>query len=314
MQFEIPGDEKNVKELRRRAAFLGALCRMQTTCADVGCIRAALRPTAGPTAEPALTTRAVLLAASHFPLGGDPITVSFGTHATLTGSLNTVVIDAQRLSRAFAVEDGARLTLIDLTLVNGSEPDGDGGGISVVGPGSRLQLRSVNIVGCSAARGGGVYLKDAQAELNDTVIEDCHAEAECEAPGAGGLSCARHDGGGLAADRSTVQLNSCHVRSCSAADDGGGFTCIGHGVGSLTLRDTTVADCHAGDDGGAVQLHSCELTVHGSRLRGCSAADDGGGVYVHIKSSASVVASEISGCRALSHGGGLLLWKGSHLH
>ena len=276
-------------------------------CSDVGCIRAALNRRN----LPASAMQTILLSAPRFHLSGTPIQVPDGLRVMLTSSGGSATIDAQGKSRAFTVETNARLTLIDVTILNGLEPDGEGGGISVVGPNSRLVLRGVKIAACSAARGGGIHLRRAHATLNDTTIENCHADAKCANPTAPGMSCAVHDGGGIAVDlRSTAELNRCLVRGCSAADDGGGLT--GKNLCSLALRDTSVVDCHAGDDGGAVQLHSSSVLIHDSQLRGCSAANVGGAVYVHAKSSADIVSSNISDCRAVDDGGGLMIWKDSH--
>ena len=276
-------------------------------CSDVGCIRAALNRRN----LPASAMQTILLSAPRFHLSGTPIQVPDGLRVMLTSSGGSATIDAQGKSRAFTVETNARLTLIDVTILNGSEPSGGGGCILVNGPRAFLFLQRVRITRCLAERGGSIRLKDAQATLTDTTIEDSVATGDCgDDPAGDGMSCARFDGGAIAVDRSSkVELNRCLVRGCSALDDGGGMT--GLGKATIVLRNTSIVDCHAGDDGGAVQLHSSRLVVHGSQLRGCSAVDAGGAVYVHIRSSANVVASKVSDCHS-DRGGGVAVWKGSY--
>ncbi|UTC76218.1 hypothetical protein E4O03_05835 [Treponema sp. OMZ 792] len=83
--------------------------------------------------------------------------IKLGRDLTIKGK-NSAVLDANNQSRIFKVESGKTLTLENITLKNGNAGGGNGGGVYVNAGGTLIMKDSSTITGCSASKGGGVYV------------------------------------------------------------------------------------------------------------------------------------------------------------
>ncbi|UTC65491.1 hypothetical protein E4O00_05080 [Treponema sp. OMZ 788] len=89
--------------------------------------------------------------------GDDAGEIKLGRDLTIRGKNTSAVLNANSKSRIFKVESGKTLTLENITLKNGNEGAGAGGGVYVDG-GTLIMKGSSTITGCSAGKGSGVYV------------------------------------------------------------------------------------------------------------------------------------------------------------
>ena len=110
-------------------------------------------------ASSAAGSRVVRLS-GRYALGSSPLYVS-GVDLTLEGfGTDGATLDAQGMSRAIEVADGASLTLRDIHVVNGRANSGSGGGLLIHGAGSSLLMERGSVrdsvaTGESDSDGGG---------------------------------------------------------------------------------------------------------------------------------------------------------------
>ena len=182
----------------------------------------------------------------HYPLGGTPLLVSGGgIDLTLEGfGAEGATIDAEGLSRAIEVTDGASLTLRQIHVVNGSAPKG--AGLFVHGAGSALlmdrsSIRDSVATGSWPVGGGGLFVwLGASAVLLDSMIADC-----------------------------------------AAPDNGGGGGASAYQHANLTLRGSRVERCRATYSAGVQALEYCIVEIlEGSILSECHALSYDGGLHL----------------------------------
>ena len=106
----------------------------------------ALPPSPSPPAPPGLPSDSrVVTLSGHIALGGSPLVVR-GIDLTLEGvGAEGATLDAEGLSRAIEVTDGASLTLRQIHVVNGNATTGGGGGLLVHGAGSSLLMDRASV-------------------------------------------------------------------------------------------------------------------------------------------------------------------------
>ena len=137
----------------------------------------------------------------------------------------------------------------------------------------------------------------------------------------------RHNGGSLHTERSTLNLSRCTFKNSQC--EAGGFIyawansllfisdsslengtarlggCMDVGNGNLTIRNTTIQDCRASKDGGALRLaeHASAVMTNVS-ITASHADEEGGGIHL---SRSTLAASQLllAGNNAASNGGGL---------
>ena len=167
-----------------------------------------------------------------------------GVDLTLEGvGPEGATINAEGLSRAIEVADGASLTLRQIHVVNGTAPSG--GGVIVHGAGSSLlmewsSIRDSVATGIYPDGGGGLYVwRGARAVLVESTIADC------------------------------------------ATPKGGGGGAHAHEQANLTLRGSRVERCLGFFGGGVNGYWYCHVDVlEGSVLRECIATDYSGGLHL----------------------------------
>ncbi|MEM6428934.1 MAG: choice-of-anchor Q domain-containing protein [Deinococcota bacterium] len=191
---------------------------------------------------------------------------TINTASTLTIALNnltidatgaTIAVDGQGTHGVFNHTGNDTLTLINMTVQNGNNVGGFGGGIF----GNRnVTLINSTVSGNTAGiNGGGIYSTRATTLTNSTVTNN-------RAPGVSG------NGGGVYSGRELTLTNST-VSGNTAGNDGGGI----FSARTTTLTNSMVTNNTAVDGGGIYS--SRELTLTNSTVSGNSAGDDGGGIY-----------------------------------
>ncbi len=184
------------------------------------------------------------------------------------------VIDAGQLSRIFEVHDGAHLTLEGLTIQNGMELTGNGGGIFAKG---RLDLIDVEVTGnVSAAQGGGVWASGGGSTTRTTVHNN---QVRATGPPS--------KGGGLYVTQSRFEVTDSTISGNTAIQSDprvsppGGGIAVG-GAGTVALLRSTISGNGAHDEGGAIYVghHNASITITASTITDNESTLSDGGIFV----------------------------------
>jgi parallel beta-helix repeat protein len=188
--------------------------------------------------------------------------------ATPDPDINLTILDAQGRGRVFYIT-GDTNPVIEGLRITGGDAYGLGGGSE----------------GWDA--GGGLYIVDATATINNNRVYGCSAFA----------------GGGLYLRHSSATLSGNTISFNTVTDNGGGLYLYDS---DATLSANTIFSNVAIDDGGGLYLHSSGATLSGNDITSNTATDDGGGLCLFL-SDGTLNANTISGNRAGAQGGGLYL-------
>ena len=117
-----------------------------------------------------------------------------------------------------------------------------------------------------------------------------------------------HDGGGVyyTGNDPETTLRNCTIRDCSALDDGGGVYMYTGRIGLCRVEN-----CRAADVGGGLWLGigGSPITLHNVAIRNCRARNGGGlRLAANVLSASNVL---IHSCAAKNHGGGIYMATGS---
>jgi parallel beta-helix repeat protein len=233
---------------------------------------------------------------------------------TINGpGVGVISVDGNTSSGVFVVQsvaDEINVQISQLTITNGVAFQG--GGIAVVG--ENLTLDNVVLTQNNAARGGGLSISEASADViirNSTIqgnavetdgtafgggidadgigsllIQDSTILAN-QAAGLGGGISIRNPIGPVTIDRSTVQENE--------ANFGGGLfvEMASEGVGSLDIRNSTIASNTAfASSGGGIYISNSDgpILIENTTISDNRVQDGfGGGIYLDFASSTVVV-------------------------
>lgn len=255
------------------------------------------------------------------------------TDVTLDGEGN-LTVDGNRAHRVFSVPEGVTAELIGFTVANGSEAEGNGGGILNEGT---LTLTSITVSGSSTgddrdcrtddpellcSEGGGIWNAGTLTLIESTVSGN-------SAPFGGGIS---NRGGSLTLIDSTVLTNSasgCRGFGAVLCSGGGGIWNSGtltmqnssvsastadwgagiYNRGAPTLTHSTVSGNSAGFDGGGL-LNFETLTLIDSTVADNFAGQSGGGI-ANEAGTLELTTSTLSGNSAVAAGGGLINQAGA---
>jgi uncharacterized repeat protein (TIGR01451 family)/CSLREA domain-containing protein len=283
--------------------------------------------------------------------GGDLDVWNDDGHAlTIVGQgLDQTVIDANGLDRVLDIHFGAKVTLQDVSIING-DPDGNGGGIYVYE--ADLDLDNVVVSTNTAEYGGGVFVHAGHVSMsggeirsNTAIIDgggvyvdasDASFTQDSAGVIAGNVSTGfgggifvydgdaalsgqvldndADDGGGVYIFSGTVTLDRGQILSNVAANGAGVY--INRSEAVFTQTGTTSAIAHNSvsiGKGGGVHIAEGHMTLDGGQIFDNDVPDDeqGGGVYVE-ESTASFVQN--AGSQIVSnsagYGGGLLVVYG----
>lgn len=153
--------------------------------------------------------------------------------------------------RIFTVQDGATLTLKNITLKNGKGTSGIIGGAILVNQGCTVKLNNCTIEGCIADSGGGIgCYANGTVELTDTDIKTCESTSN-----SGGA------GGGAIYTKGNLTITGGTVENCTAEKFGGGI----YTQGTLTMYNCTLTGNKAKPNGGGVYVGTNgKFTMKGS--------------------------------------------------
>lgn len=255
------------------------------------------------------------------------------------------VVSGNDLDRVLHVRNGG-LTLVDLTLADGTAPNG--GGLRV--DGGAVTLTNSTISGnVATTSGGGVHLAGGALTVASSAVSGNTAPGTADAGGidqAGGIlkitdsviagNVAGRQGGGLRS-AGTLTLTDSVVEDNTSGDGGGGLLLLAeatitgstitgnvagpgaygggilHTQGDLTVRASTIADNTAG--GGAGFFNDATATVVDSTISGNTAvaadgAHSGGGIH-HSRGNLTVTGSTVVGNTTAVDGGGVFADAGT---
>ncbi|MEV6676668.1 hypothetical protein AB0N09_07325 [Streptomyces erythrochromogenes] len=237
--------------------------------------------------------------------GLPPITLAAGI--TINGNNATVKRTGSTNYRLFDVSGGgAKLTLNDLTVMNGNPSSAIGGGGVLVQNGGTLIGDNLSVQGSTGNIGGGIRGRTGSTvTLTNSSLKDNRT--------AGGASI----GGGLAAEGTT---------SLTGTDFTGNRARVGaalyHPVGNLTVTGGSARFNTSADEGGGLYIEGGTTTVDGMAIADNRSATGGqnqaggGGLYV-VGGTTTIRNSTISGNKVtgsgtdLDGGGGVLLSRGT---
>ena len=199
------------------------------------------------------------------------------------------IIDGGAIDRVFHVRPGVTVTLIGLTIQNGSSIFGGG----LYNEGGNVLLQDVVVSGNVAtgvdySNGGGIANDAGRLILDQTTVTGNSAAT---------------DGGGIYSFNGDLQvLNGSSVESNTATRSGGGLAAEG---GTVTVTDSTLASNSATDDGGGAAFGaSATATFNTSSIRDNATEDFGGGIF-SVQSTVTLNESTVSGNTAVQSGGGI---------
>ena len=231
---------------------------------------------------------------------GDTIYIDAGTYAeslslnnitlTLTGAgADTTVIDGGGTGRVVYVGSTAAVTITGVTIRNGYQAIGNGGGIYCYDATLTLEDAIVrdNSAGASYD-GGGLYAEASTVALRATQV----------------LSNTANDGGGIAVLASTLTLADSTVAHNIAGQGGGGIQSFSS---ATSLSHSTLYSNTTDYGGGIYQIGAgATLAITGSLIAENVAEREGGGLGIMDDGSwVTIENSTISGNRAGNYGGGI---------
>jgi CSLREA domain-containing protein len=272
-----------------------------------GCIYSGTGPDDIITLTSGLTYTLSLVGSSSTTGDLDIGTATSGNLTIQASGLTNAIIDANDINRVIEVDAAGdtNLTLIHITVTDGSSPDG--AGIYFAGAGT-LTLNSSEVSNNTASGGlncgAGIY-DNSLATVN--IVNSTIKGNDCVTSGADGAGLFKGTGGTLTISNSTFSNNS-------TTDNGGGIR-IDMGSGTATVTNSTFANNTAGSKGGGIQVKSGTVTVDFSTFSGNAANSvdpstggavqaDGGTIAVRQSILANSLTNSVAGadCDQLSPG------------
>jgi hypothetical protein len=196
---------------------------------------------------------------------------------------NLTTLDAQGQGRVFYITGNISPTIEGLRITGGDAHGLDGGGLYIVD--ATATINNNRVYGCSAFAGGGLYLRYSSATLSANTIFS---------------NTAIDDGGGLYLHGSGAMLSGNDIISNTATDDGGGLCLI---LSDATLNANTISGNRAGAQGGGLYLQDNDSTLNGNTVTNNDAVF-GGGLYVRV-SGARLDSNVIADNQAATVGSGM---------
>ncbi len=184
-----------------------------------------------------------------------------------------IQINANTNSRIFEVNsgNGANVALNWLTLTNGADHSGNGGG--AIYNNNFLTLNHCTLSGNSIAAypgGNGGAICNNNGSL---ILNQCTLSGNTNFYPYGG------SGGGIYSLGGTVTLNQCALSGNSAPGSEGGAGGAIYADGTVTLNECTLSGNSASYEGGSIYVYSGPATLNQCTMFGNSAGSGGGGIY-----------------------------------
>lgn len=212
-----------------------------------------------------------------FNCGPTPHTIVADTyvidHAITIDGSDLMTLDGENLRQIFLVQEGASLTLRNITLRNGFASNGPGGAVWNFGT-FLLENSTIAVSGTDTVWAGGALANDSTGAMTieNSVIENNSAA----------------DGGAIYTRGSTLTISSSTIRNNFVREKGGGF--YGGGAilqevnadGVTTIVNSTLENNvsnPAGSVGGGITILAGRLVIEGSTLTGNVGYGGGGALY-----------------------------------
>ena len=193
------------------------------------------------------------------------------------------------------VSDNATLNVSGGTILNCVSSD-DGGAISVVGSGARLNVNGGAFYGnrtydsSGECCGGAIYSSKATVDISNAVFEGNYAEDNGGAIYAvdGSLSISNssfysnsstEEGGAISVDGSVRTVIRDSLFSANSSDDDGGAVYCDSDGGTY-FYDCSMYYNHSASEGGAIHVNDDKVFIIGGAYRYNTADEYGGGIYV----------------------------------
>jgi len=178
-----------------------------------------------------------------------------------------------------AAAGGPAFNMFNGTIIGNRAPNpsgGDGGGISVTGTNSRLNITGGSITDNTASgNGGGIFVTGAihTFVVSNADIKDNTAGNAQNASTGGGIAIV--NGGTNAA------ITNSNISGNDATQHGGGISVAGNGAG-VTINGSTIEDNDAEGNGGGIALLSLNITLNifDSNIVENTADGNGGGISI----------------------------------
>jgi hypothetical protein len=183
----------------------------------------------------------------------------------------------------------------------------EGGGVYVFGT---LNFFGGSVVGCSATKGGGVYMDGESLNLAGGKIIGCTAT---------------DDGGGVYFKKKSFDIASGEISNCSAKNGGAIFICdVEKPAGDtntykIDMSGGSISDCRASSSGGAIYIEAYDLKITGGEITNCK-AKEGGAIFMKNQTTYSskpkscnfeISGGNITDCSATSGGDGIYAYHKS---
>ncbi len=216
---------------------------------------------------------------------GPLLVIESGAHVDWnSGTLLTLDGNGDGDAPLMVIEDGASFNVATITMINNTNPDGNGGGIYNAGA---LTVQSTLIVANNIAKyGGGIFL-DTGGSLTISGSSSITGNS------------ATANGGGIFLDTGgSLTMNGGSITGNSATANGGGiFLDTG---GSLTMSGGSITANSATENGGGI-FNVGSLTLNSGSILS-NAAKNGGGIYNSDEGTLSYYNIPISGNSATELG------------
>ena len=212
----------------------------------------------------------------------------------LTGNLTIIgagaentIIDGGDLDRVFQVFSGATVTIVGVTIQNGTAVNAAG----IMNAGNLQLIDSVvqnNVAeGATNSVGGGIGNSGGNLVLTRVTVQGNYAEIN-----GGGLY---NNGGVIVAEDSIFQNNS-------ADGDGGGLSIFG---GSFTMTGGSIDSNSAALDGGGLSTENAQITLTEVTVSNNVATYDAGGINLFGTAQVALFGSTVTSNQAGAYGGGI---------
>jgi hypothetical protein len=263
--------------------------------------------------ESALNSALATAKEIRFDCGVLPITLTLNSAKSIAAPLtiagdNKVTLDAQGVSNHFSIQVGQRLTLTQITLVNGLNTTTCGGSIYVPGT-AQLTLNETRFSNNFSNSQGGAVCNWGSANISATLFTNNTAGTHGGAIGNYGSlsvnsSLFMHNqgginGGGIDNTGALTVHNSTFVSNTVGFRGGG----INNYVGTFTVVSTSFISNTANLYGGGISNDAGAATVSSSTFRDNYAANYGGAM--ENTGILTLTNSTVSANRAKTNGGGL---------
>lgn len=208
---------------------------------------------------------------------------------------NSTFIDGNDLDRIFEIMPGARVSISNVTIRNGTAINAG----AVLNSGALTITDSVIegsvSTGTSTAIGGAIGNSYGLLTLNRVTVRNNSATL---------------NGGGLYNNSGTVSIVDSTFTGNAAGNDGGAISSFN---GSVSITRGSIANNTAGADGGGLSAENARLAVHETSITNNNATLDAGGINLINNTTLTLVGATISSNSAGKFGGGARIGGGSSL-